>query len=61
MRPSQGTHKTQQKEIATGGGRRRLTEVPWSLNCQKSGEGRLGEDRWKTAGGMDQQDGTGRA
>ena len=35
MRPSQGTHKTWQKETAAGGGIRRLMEVPQSRNCQK--------------------------
>ena len=35
MRPSQGTHKTQQREKAVVGGRRGLTEVLRSRNCQK--------------------------
>ena len=47
MRPSQCTHKTWQKETVVGGGRRRLTKVPRHRNCQKSGEGKLGEDRWR--------------
>ena len=35
MSPSQGTHKTQQRERAAVGGRRGLMEVPRSRNCQK--------------------------
>ena len=35
MRPSQGKHKTRQSERAVVGGRRGLTEVLWSRNCQK--------------------------
>ena len=35
MRPSQGTHKTRQRERAVVGGRRGPTEVSRSQNCQK--------------------------
>ena len=35
MRHSQGTHKIRQRERAVVGGRRGLTKVPQSRNCQK--------------------------
>ena len=35
MRPSQGTHKTRQRERVVVGGRRGLTEVSRNRNCQK--------------------------
>ena len=57
MRPSQCTHKTRQRERAAVEGRRGLTKVPRSRNCQKKVEK---EGSGRTAGGMDQQDGTGK-